>query len=112
MMRAAAVFAGAVLMTTPALAQPGQCTVTGVGTFGCDVTVDGGGLSFALPDGDILAFTLEQPELGMAYLIGKDARPGASPRELGSFEPAENPGCWIRKDCLEFCVLVVEGEDR
>ena len=46
-------FLGGVLvwgvMTALAFAQPGQCTVTGYGTFDCDVVVDGDGLHLAFP---------------------------------------------------------------
>ncbi len=107
-------FLGGVLvwgvMTALAFAQPGQCTVTGYGTFDCDVAVDGGGLSFALPDGDILAFTLVEPELGIGYLIASDAKPGQSPDEMAGLAPvADKPGCWAR-DEFEFCAMVFAGE--
>lgn len=111
MMLAATVFAGAAMAGTPAYAQPGQCSVTGVGTFPCDVAVDGGGLSFALPDGDVLAFMLVEPGRGIAYLAAADARPGQRPRELRDFVPKEGmQGCWVREDGYQFCALVFQGE--
>ncbi len=110
MMLAAAVFAGAAGMATLAAAQPGQCRVTGFGEFDCDVVLDGGGLSFSLPDGSTLAFTLEEAELGSAYLIGADAKPGQRPQELRDFIPGAEPGCWMREDGFEFCAFVFEGE--
>jgi hypothetical protein len=110
MMLAAAIFAGAAV-STPALAQPGQCSVTGLGTFDCDVVVDGGGFSFATPDGDVLAFTLVEPHLGLAYLIPSNAKPGQRPRELDEFTPVlGKPGCWAGQDDYQFCALVFEGE--
>ena len=111
MMLAAALLAGAAMMVIPAWAQPGQCSVTGAGTFACDVVVDGGGFSFGLPNGAVLAFTLSEPGLGTAYLIESDARPGQRPRELKDFAAVpDRPGCWAREDGFEFCALVFEGE--
>lgn len=110
MMLAAAIMAG-VAMSTPAWAQPGQCSVTGIGTFACEVVVDGGGFSFALPDGDVLAFTLIEPDLGLAYLIRNGARPGQRPRELDEFTPVPGaPGCWSGANGYQFCAAVFEKE--
>ncbi|HEY0034978.1 MAG TPA: hypothetical protein VGB81_17080 [Devosia sp.] len=109
-MLVAAVMAGAAIGTS-AVAQPGQCSVTGYGTFDCDVVIDGGGFSFALPDGQVLAFTLSEADLGSAFLLAADAQPGKRPRELDDFKPKQSkPGCWVREDGFEFCALVFEGE--
>jgi hypothetical protein len=94
-------------MTTLAMAAPGQCTVTGYDTFDCDVVLDGGGLTFALPDGRIFAFTVIEDGVGTAYLIDDDAAPGDRPEELREFRAVEDrPGCWARDEDYEFCVLV------
>lgn len=89
-------------------AAPGQCTVSGYDTFDCDVAMDGGGLTFTLPDGQTFAFALVEENEGLGYLIAPDARPGQRPDELGSFTPAEGePGCWLgERDIDRFCVLV------
>ena len=110
MMLAAAMIAGAAI-STPAAAQPGQCSVTGIGTFDCEVVVDGGGFSFGLPDGDVLAFTLTEPSAGLAYLVRADAKPGQSPRELDEFAAVPGkPGCWAAENGYQFCAMVFEGE--
>lgn len=94
-------------MVTLAAAAPGQCTVTGYGTFDCDVALDGGGLTFGLPDGKTFAFTLVEEGVGTAFLIEADARPGQPPEELRAFHSvAGKPGCWARGEDYEFCVLV------
>ena len=99
--------AGVGAMVTLAAAAPGQCTVTGYDTFDCDVALDGGGLTFGLPDGRIFAFTLIEEGVGMAYLIDADAAPGERPDELREFRAVDGkPGCWARKENYEFCVLV------
>lgn len=98
------------MMTLAAVAAPGQCTVTGFETFECDVALDGGGLTFALPDGSVLAFALTGDAVGVGYLVAADAKPGQQPQALGEFRPAEtDPGCWsaTRRD-FEFCVLVAQ----
>ena len=75
------------------------------------MVVDGDGFSFALPDGDVLAFTLVEPSLGLAFLIPNGAKPGLRPRELGEFIPLlGQPGCWVGEDDHQFCALVFEGE--
>jgi hypothetical protein len=110
MMLAAAIFAAAAI-GGPATAQPGQCSVTGWGTFDCDVVVDGGGFSFGLPDGAMLAFTLTEPDIGLAYLIPADSEPGQRPRPQGEFQPVNGkPGCWANQDGYEFCAMVFEGK--
>ncbi|KRA50205.1 hypothetical protein ASD80_16760 [Devosia sp. Root635] len=108
MIWAAAVVAAAVgAMVTLAAAAPGQCMVTGYDTFDCDVALDGGGLTFALPDGKTFAFTLTEGGTGSAFLIEADARPGQMPEELRDFRAVDGrPGCWARGEDFEFCVLV------
>ena len=93
-----------------AVAAPGQCEVSGFDSFDCDVAMDGGGLTFALPDGEIFAFALVEDGEGLGYLIAPDARPGQRPEELGTFTPIEGePGCWAgERDIERFCVLVEE----
>ena len=105
---AAAVAAAAVgVMVTPAIAAPGQCTVTGYDTFDCDVALDGAGLTFELPDGRTFAFTLIEEGVGTAFLIAPDAEPGQRPEELREFSAVEGkPGCWARDEDYEFCVLI------
>lgn len=101
--------AGLGLMTAMAAAAPGQCTVTGFGAFDCDVVLDGGGLTFELPDGRTFAFALIEEGVGTGYLIAADAAPGARPTELAGFKPvAEKPGCWARGEDFEFCAMVAE----
>jgi hypothetical protein len=97
-------------MVTVASAAPGQCTVSGYDTFDCDVALDGGGLTFALPDGQTFAFALVEEGEGLGYLIAPDARAGQRPDELGTFTPiADEPGCWAgERDVERFCVLVEE----
>lgn len=106
---AAGAVAGLGLMAVAAAAAPGQCTVTGYGTFDCDVVTDGGGLTFDLPDGRTFAFALLEEGRGSAYLIGADAAPGSLPEELAGFAAVDGqPGCWARDEDFEFCVLVAE----
>jgi len=94
-------------MVTLAAAAPGQCTVTGYDTFDCDVALDGGGLTFELPDGRVFAFTLIEDGVGTAYLIDSAAAPGQVPEALAEFRAVEGkPGCWAREQDYEFCVLV------
>ena len=94
-------------MATLVAAAPGQCTVTGYDTFDCDVALDGGGLTFVLPDGRTFAFTLIEEGVGTAFLIDADAEPGQRPEELREFRAVESrPGCWARDEDYEFCVLV------
>jgi len=94
-------------MATLAAAAPAQCTVTGYGTFACDVVLDGGGLAFDLPDGSVFAFTLVEEDVGTAFVVAADARPGQLPKELHEFRSVEGrPGCWARDAEFEFCVLV------
>ncbi|MCS6762079.1 MAG: hypothetical protein MO846_08940 [Candidatus Devosia symbiotica] len=90
------------------MAEPAQCTASGFGTFDCDVTRDGGGLTFAVPDGQVFAFGLADQDKGLVYLNQADAGPGTYPQELGAMMPsADAPGCWVGgKDSFAFCVLV------
>lgn len=108
-------FTGAMLATSLALAGPswavsGQCSLTGYEAFDCDVETDGGGLTFALPDGQTLAFALVEEGQGLGYLIPADAAPGQRPRELGTFLSIPNEaGCWqSQSDEMKFCALVFE----
>lgn len=106
---AGAVLAAVLMGVGSAVAAPGQCSVSGFGAFPCEVALDGGGLSFGLPDGSTLAFTLTETDGGAAYLIAADGRPGSAPRELGMFDAvAGEPGCWMRDEDYRFCVLVEE----
>ena len=90
-----------------AAAAPGQCSITGFEPFDCDVALDGGGLTFTLPDGQVFAFTLIEDGVGTAYLIDPDAAPGQRPDELREFRAVEGkPGCWARDEDYHFCVLV------
>jgi hypothetical protein len=97
-------------LAVPALAAPGQCSVTGYDTFECDVSVDGGGLTFGLPDGQIFAFALVAADEGLGYRIAADAAPGQRPVELGTFRPVEGePGCWLgERDGTKFCAALVQ----
>jgi len=110
MILATAIMAAATgAMVTLAAGAPGQCTVTGYDTFDCDVALDGGGLTFVLPDGKTFAFTLTEDGVGTAFLIAADARPGQVPEALREFRAVEGrPGCWARGDDFEFCVLVAQ----
>ncbi|WEK05409.1 MAG: hypothetical protein P0Y65_03895 [Candidatus Devosia phytovorans] len=104
---AATLIWGAMVMAVSAA--PGQCTVTGYGTFECDVALDGQGLTFGLPDGGLFAFALTGEDEGAAYLAGADTAPGALPEELRGLVAVDGkPGCWARDDEFEFCVLVEE----
>lgn len=108
-MLTAAMIAGTAI-STAAFDQPGQCTVTGYGTFDCDVVVDGQSLSFSLPDGGTLAFTLLEPALGVGYLLSPNAKAGQGITEMDGFAPImDEPGCWAR-DQFEFCAMVFAGE--
>ena len=99
--------AAAGVMAGAAWAVPGQCMVSGYGTFPCEVVLDGGGMAFELPDGQTWAFALTAPDEGQGYLIGADARPGSPPVALGGFtRGAGEDGCWIHDESLQFCVLV------
>lgn len=94
-------------MAALAVAAPGECSLTGYDTFDCDVALDGGGLTFALPDGKIFAFTLISEGVGTAFLISPDAAPGQRPEELRTFSAIESePGCWARDEDTRFCVMV------
>ncbi|SMQ70061.1 hypothetical protein SAMN06295905_1754 [Devosia lucknowensis] len=82
--------------------------MTGHGEFGCDVNVDGGGITFVLPEGDVFVFAHEADGEGLGYLIAADQQPGRSPDELGRFVPIEGEqSCWFgAKDDITFCVAV------
>lgn len=107
-------FVGAVLiwgvLAGAAMAAPGQCSVTGFAPFDCDVVLDGDGLTFALTDGQVLAFAASDVGKGMVYLAPADAMPGQPPVALGAFSAKPNaPGCWANgRDDFEFCALVAQ----
>ncbi|KFL29018.1 hypothetical protein JP75_23800 [Devosia riboflavina] len=105
-----AMLAASLALAAPALAVSGQCSLTGYDEFECEVETDGGGLTFALPDGQTFAFVLVEENEGLGYLIAADARPGQLPGDLGTFAPlAEEPGCWqAERDEVKFCALVFE----
>lgn len=105
-----AMLAASLALAAPALAVSGQCSLTGYDDFECDVETDGGGLTFALPDGQTFAFALVAEDEGLGYLIGADVRPGQVPEELGTFAPIPGePGCWQAEDDeTRFCALVFE----
>ena len=105
-----AVLLAGLALAVPANAAPGQCSVTGYDTFDCDVTVDGGGITFLLPDGQSFVFALVVDGQGLGYLGAADQRPGTYPEELGSFLPVEGEaGCWLgEKDGLKFCAAVLQ----
>lgn len=100
----AALICGLVL-AVPAVAAPGQCSMTGYGEFACDVNVDGGGITFALPDGETFVFAHEADGVGLGYVIPADPQPGRRPSELGRFVPVTGqPGCWLGDDdAITFC---------
>jgi len=97
-------------LAVPAIGAPGQCSITGQGLFDCDVTVDGGGITFALPSGETFVFAHEADGEGLGYLIPAEPQPGRYPQELGRFAPiAEEPGCWLGdKDGTKFCAALVQ----
>ena len=105
----AALLAGLAL-ALPAIAAPGQCSITGLDPFDCDVTVDGGGITFVLPSGEAFVFAHEADGEGLAYLIPADAQPGRYPEELGRFAPVEGEaGCWLgEKDGTKFCAALMQ----
>ena len=95
------------LLTGVAHAEPGQCVVTGFETFDCELARDGGGLTFALPDGRVFSFALVSENEGLAYLTEPETM---YPTELGRMTPASDaPGCWVGgKDGFTFCAQVAE----
>lgn len=108
-------YTGAMLLVSlalaaPALAAPGQCSMTGYGEFACDVATDGGGLTFELPDGQVFTFALVEEDEGIGYRIPADANPGQIPVELGAFEPVPGEaGCWRSEDEeTRFCAMVLQ----
>ena len=92
------------------MAAPGQCTVRDGAAFDCDVALDGSGLTFALPDGQVFAFALVEDGVGMGYLAAPDAAPGSRPEELGQMVPVpDKPGCWMGgRDDFSFCAQVAQ----
>lgn len=105
-----AVLVAGLAFAVPAFAAPGQCEMTGFDSFECDVDVDGGGITFALPDGQIFVFSHVADGEGLGYLIPADATPGRYPEELGAFRPAEGEdGCWVSADDeTKFCAALIQ----
>jgi hypothetical protein len=105
-----AIVAFGLALAHPAYAEPGQCSFTGFDEFACDVAADGGGITFALPDGQTLVFVHSGDGAGQAFLNGAGVAPGSLPRALGEFLPAESrPGCWIgQRDGAEFCASIAQ----
>lgn len=105
-----AVLLAGLTLAVPANAAPGQCSVTNYGTFDCDVTVDGGGITFLLPDGQSFVFAHLDDGAGLGYLGAVDQRPGLYPEELGPFLPVEGEdGCWLgQKDGIKFCAALLQ----
>ena len=99
---------GGLVLAAPAGAAPGLCEMTGYDSFACDVVVDGGGLTFSLPDGQVFAFALTADNSGQGYRIAAEPKPGQLPVELGEFAPVEGePGCWFGgRDEIRFCAMV------
>lgn len=97
-----------IALAAPVAAAPGQCSLTGHDTFACDVTVDGGGITFALPSGETFVFAHEADGEGLGYLIAAEPEAGRLPEELGRFVPVEGEaGCWLGdKDALTFCAAL------
>jgi len=105
-----AMLAASLALAAPALAVSGQCSLTGYDEFDCEVETDGGGLTFALPDGQTFAFAVVEENEGLGYLLAADAKPGQLPEELGTFtQLADEPGCWqAERNDTKFCALVFE----
>lgn len=97
-------------LAVPAHAAPGQCSFTGYDSFDCDVTADGGGITFALPDGQVFVFAHVADGQGIGYLGAAEPRPGSYPAELGIFEPvAGEDGCWLgARDDIRFCAALLQ----
>lgn len=102
-----AVLLAGLALAGPAMAEPGQCSMTDYGSFECDVTADGGGVSFALPDGQVFVFVHVAEGAGPAFLISE---PGRVPHALGDFAPVEGePGCWHNEaDTRKFCAAILQ----
>ncbi|MBJ7576989.1 hypothetical protein JHC09_03705 [Devosia sp. MC532] len=97
-------------LAVPALGASGECSLTGYDSFACDVAVDGGGITFALPNGDTFVFAHEADGAGPGYVIAADSQPGRSPAQLGRFFPvADRDGCWFApiKE-ITFCASIAE----
>ncbi|KKB10018.1 hypothetical protein [Devosia chinhatensis] len=106
---------GAVLLVglalaAPASAAPGQCSLSGIGEFSCDVSVDGGGITFSLPDGRLFVFAHVSNGEGLAYIGSGEPSPGQYPSELGAFVPAQDrAGCWMQEDGeMTFCAALLQ----
>lgn len=97
-------------LAAPAVAAPGQCSMTGQGEFDCDVNVDGGGITFALPNGETFVFAHEADGEGLGYLISAEPEPGSRPQELGRFAPlGGQDGCWFGdRNEITFCAALAQ----
>lgn len=97
-------------LAAPALGASGECSFTGFDSFACDVAVDGGGITFELPSGDVFVFAHEGDEVGLGYLIAANSQPGRSPTQLGRFMPmAHEDGCWYAPEKeITFCARIAE----
>lgn len=97
-------------LAAPALGASGECSFTGFDSFACDVAVDGGGITFELPSGDVFVFAHEGDEVGLGYLIAANSQPGRSPNQLGRFMPmAHEDGCWYAPEKeITFCARIAE----
>lgn len=82
--------------------------MTGYGTFDCDVSADGGGLTFGLPDGATFVLGVDAEGTGTGYRIEADAAPGRQPEGLGHFDPIPGkPGCWLgTREGTEICAAI------
>jgi len=97
-------------LAVPANAAPGQCSFTGWEDFDCDVAVDGGGITFALPDGRMFVFAHEADGAGLGYIGAADPAPGTFPQALGGFTPVEGEaGCWFGAQAeIKFCAALLQ----
>lgn len=102
-----AVLLAGLALAVPANAAPGQCSVTGYDTFDCDVSVDGGGIAFLLPDGRSFVFAHVSNGAGIGYLGAAGQR---YPQDLGSFLPVEGEdGCWLgERSGIKFCAALLQ----
>ncbi|WIY51751.1 hypothetical protein O9Z70_09650 [Devosia sp. YIM 151766] len=105
-----AVLLASLALAVPAHAAPGQCSMTGYGSFDCDVTADGGGITFALPDGQVFVFAHLADGAGLGYLNPAEPESSRYPAELGAFLPVEGEdGCWLgEKDSVKFCAALMQ----
>lgn len=105
-----AVLLAGLALAGPAHAAPGQCSFTGYGSFACDVTADGGGITFALPDGQVFVFAHVADGEGIGYIGAAEPGPGRFPQDLGTFRPVpDEAGCWQGgQDGTRFCAALLQ----